>query len=294
MTFDDITGDRKLWAVHFEGEDDNEFYKVFNNWTDVVWLRAFFKENIDDLNAYFKITDIKEAISDTIEDSERLRYIIMDISPETDLSKIFRPLDNNQASDVMLQKEKARLKRKYGHSSWLRLYAIKLIQGNYIITGGAIKLTATMQEREHTRQELVKIDRVRRYLLEEGIIDDEGFIEYISELSFGRNSMENRMKSIAQRLEEHASPTPSKWRELFDFLETNKSWLRHSQNIAMLMLDRMEELGMSQKQLAEKMNCSPQYISKVLRGRENLSLETLTKIENALEISIIKGEPVAV
>ena len=83
---------------------------------------------------------------------------------------------------LMLQKEKARLKRKYGHSSWLRLYAIKLIQGNYIITGGAIKLTATMQEREHTRQELVKIDKVRRYLLEEGIIDDEGFIEYISEL----------------------------------------------------------------------------------------------------------------
>lgn len=63
--------------------------------------------------------------------------------------------------------------------------------------------------------------------------------------------MENSMKSIAQRLEEHSSPTPSKWRELFDFLETNKSWLRHSQNIAMLMLDRMEELGMSQKQLAE-------------------------------------------
>lgn len=54
MTFDDITGDRKLWAVHFEGEDDNELYKVFNNWADVVWLRAFFKENIDDLNAYFK------------------------------------------------------------------------------------------------------------------------------------------------------------------------------------------------------------------------------------------------
>ena len=70
--------------------------------------------------------------------------------------------------------------------------------------------------------------------------------------------------------------------------------LQRLRNIAMLMLDRMEELGMSQKQLAEKMNCSPQYISKVLRGRENLSLETLTKIENALEISIIKEEPMAV
>lgn len=182
MTFDDITGDRKLWAVHFEGEEDNELYKVLNNWADVIWLRNFFKENIDDLNAYFNITDIKVAVNDTIEDSERLRFIIMDISPDTDLSRIFRPLNNNEASDAILQKEKARLKRKYGHSSWLRLYAIKLIQGNYIITGGAIKLTATMQEREHTRQELVKIDKVRRYLLEENIIDDEGFIEYLSEL----------------------------------------------------------------------------------------------------------------
>lgn len=106
--------------------------------------------------------------------------------------------------------------------------------------------------------------------------------------------MENRVKSIADRLAEHASPKPSKWRELCEFLNNNKSWLRHSQRIALLMLERMDELGMSQKQLAEKMNCSPQYISKVLRGRENLSLETLTKIENTLEISIIIEEPVAV
>lgn len=147
-----------------------------------MWLRTFFKENINDLSAYFKITDINQAVKDTIEDSKKLRCIIMDISPETDLSKLFRPLDNNQASDAMLQKEKARLKRELGHSSWLRLYAIKLTAGVYIITGGAIKLTATMQEREHTRKELVKIDKVRRYLLEEGIIDDSGFIDYINEL----------------------------------------------------------------------------------------------------------------
>lgn len=74
-------------------------------------------------------------------------------------------------------------------------------------------------------------------------------------------------------------------------MEANETWLRYSQHIAMLMLDRMDELGINQKQLAEKMNCSPQYISKVLKGRENLSLETLFKIESALDISIIK-EPV--
>lgn len=54
----------------------------------------------------------------------------------------------------------------------------------------------------------------------------------------------------------------------------------------MQMLDKMEETGMTQKQLAQKMGCSQQYVSKILKGKENLSLETLSKIEYSLEISI--------
>lgn len=63
----------------------------------------------------------------------------------------------------------------------MRIYAIKLAAGIYIITGGAIKLTATMQEREHTLLELQKMEKVRRFLLEENIVDDESFIEYLDE-----------------------------------------------------------------------------------------------------------------
>lgn len=70
MVFNDITGDEKLWAVRFEGETNNEFIKLFYNWNDVMWLRTFFKENINDLSAYFKITDINQAVKDTIEDSK--------------------------------------------------------------------------------------------------------------------------------------------------------------------------------------------------------------------------------
>ena len=99
MTFDNITGSKKLWSVRLDGEEDNEFLKLFYDWSDVMWLRSFFKENINDLSAYFKITDINQAIKDTIEDSKRLRCVIMDISPEADLSRLFRPLDNNQASE---------------------------------------------------------------------------------------------------------------------------------------------------------------------------------------------------
>lgn len=100
--------------------------------------------------------------------------------------------------------------------------------------------------------------------------------------------MDNRMKTTIDKLEKYASTIPSKWREALEYRQENKIWLRYSQRIAMLMLDKMDELGINQKQLAEMMNCSQQYISKVLKGRENLSLETLYKIEMTLGISILK------
>lgn len=96
---------------------------------------------------------------------------------------------------------------------------------------------------------------------------------------------------IISKLKEHQSPTPSKWRENAEWRRKNRIWLRHSQHIAMMMLDKMEELNMSQKQLSELMGCSQQYVSKVLKGQENLSLETISKIESCLDIQIIPNCP---
>ena len=107
----------------------------------------------------------------------------MDISPKADLDKLFRPLNNSRTSEVLLGKEKARLKEKIRHHpSWLRIYALKLTSGIYIITGGAIKLTAAMQERKHTLIELQKMEDVRNFLISENIIDNKSFIDYMSEL----------------------------------------------------------------------------------------------------------------
>ena len=55
-----------------------------------------------------------------------------------------------------------------------------------------------------------------------------------------------------------------------------------------VLRDRRKELGITQKELAEKMNCTQQYISKILKGRENLSLEALCEIELALGIRILQ------
>ena len=35
------------------------------------------------------------------------------------------------------------------------------------------------------------------------------------------------------------------------------------------------------------MNCTQQYVSKILKGRENMPLDTLSKVEDALSINLI-------
>ena len=168
MKFELITENERLWAVRYDDCLDNVLDSILGQWNDVVWLRSFFKENIDDLASYFKITDVNQAIYDTIEDSERLQCLIMDISPDADLDKIFRPLENNRTSEMLLGKEKARLRNTPRHASWLRIYAIKL--------------TRTMQEREHTLVELARMEKVRRFLLDNDIADKDSFVDYQNEL----------------------------------------------------------------------------------------------------------------
>ncbi len=181
MTFDQITENEKLWAVRYDDDIDNVLDSILEQWNDVMWLRNFFKVNLEDLISYFKITDVNEAIYDTIEDSERLQCLIMDISPNANLDELFRPLDNNRTSEMLLGKEKARLHNTPKHASWLRIYAIKLEPGIYVITGGAIKLTRTMQEREHTLEELSKMEKVRQFMLDNNITDKDSFDDYLKE-----------------------------------------------------------------------------------------------------------------
>lgn len=182
MQFDQITDNENLWAVRYDDCLDNVLDTILDQWNDVSWLRSFFKQNIGDLASYFKITDVNQAIYDTIEDSERLQCLILDISPDANLDRIFRPLDNNRTTEMYLGKEKARLRDTHRHASWLRIYAIKLDPGIYVITGGAIKLTRTMQEREHTLVELARMEKVRNFLIEKGICDMDSFKDYLTEL----------------------------------------------------------------------------------------------------------------
>lgn len=60
----------------------------------------------------------------------------------------------------------------------------------------------------------------------------------------------------------------------------NREWLRMSQDIALSLHHYLRTAGMTQKELADKMGVSAVYVGKLLKGGENLTLETICKIQN--------------
>ena len=181
MTFDKILDDGRLWAVRYDNEPDNCFDSLFAKWYDMSWLRTFFQENITDLSAFFKITDVYQAVMETLQEAKGLECLMLDISPQADLDVLFRHLENGRYSEMSLGREKAKGDGLGYRPSWLRIYAIKIDKGAYLVTGGAIKLTATMAERSHTMAELAKLEQVRNHLIDIGVYDIEGLNDCYNE-----------------------------------------------------------------------------------------------------------------
>lgn len=71
------------------------------------------------------------------------------------------------------------------------------------------------------------------------------------------------------------------------YLQDNWAWLKYSYAIAIKVRSRMRELGITQKELAAKLECSQQHVSALLGGKANMTLETLAKLEQALSFDLI-------
>ncbi len=92
----------------------------------------------------------------------------------------------------------------------------------------------------------------------------------------------NKEKFLALVAEEDENTTlRNNWRI------ANQDWLCVSQQIAFDVLEKLDELMWTQKDLAEKMQVSPQYVNKLVKGKENFTLETLVKLVRVLGIEIL-------
>jgi transcriptional regulator with XRE-family HTH domain len=95
--------------------------------------------------------------------------------------------------------------------------------------------------------------------------------------------------NIYQKIAAIASKEPSGWLKDAQWRSENRAWLKHSQAIALRILRTLRAKNISQKELAEKIGVSPQQVNKIVKGKENLTLETIAKLETALGVSLINA-----
>lgn len=73
-----IAGYNHLWAVRDEAKEADELTMLFRKWSNANYLLDFFLANIDDLQGFFHVEKISDAIKDTMEDARVLERMILD------------------------------------------------------------------------------------------------------------------------------------------------------------------------------------------------------------------------
>jgi|AntRauTorckE5430_2_1112549.scaffolds.fasta_scaffold00136_18 hypothetical protein len=159
----------KLYAVKHAYDTIDVYNKCIESWTDVEYVREFVKKHQSDI----KGKDINKVVENIIEDAEDIDQLLYELSLSTNenIDEFFAPLLNSEYKVQLLSRQKGRIHRK----SYTRIYGIKIESNCFVITGGAIKFTLFMDEREHTKQELKNIDKVRDYLKDNQVIDKYTF-----------------------------------------------------------------------------------------------------------------------
>jgi transcriptional regulator with XRE-family HTH domain len=99
------------------------------------------------------------------------------------------------------------------------------------------------------------------------------------------------MSKALEKIKKIATSEDSSWFNEAKERQQNLGWRKRSFQIASHILIEIRKQkpinGMTQKMLAEKMGVAPQYINKVVKGQENLTLETIAKFEEVLGITLI-------
>jgi hypothetical protein len=158
----------QLYSFHYDEYNEIEYERNLNQWSNTEYLYEFAKEN--------NIQDIVAFVDEISDNLEEMQDLINDIA-ESDgqFQRLFIPLKYSETNKTISLR-----KGKINHNR-LRLYAIKLIDELFIITGGAIKISQRMQDQPSTAQELSKLFEARIYLDINDTHNKDAFFELIAE-----------------------------------------------------------------------------------------------------------------
>lgn len=89
------------------------------------------------------------------------------------------------------------------------------------------------------------------------------------------------------KLSQMAKSRPEEAKQKATDRKKNREWLRISQDIALALHYYLRSMRITQKELADKMQVSPTYVGKLLKGQENLTLETICNIQKVIGKNLI-------
>lgn len=163
----------QLFAFQYNDEVDNELFRLLSQWNDTAFLYQFVTQHKTDAPKSVPVqTLIHQLLSNANDIDDTLSEISKD--PTRRLEEFFKPLENPEYHIVVLSKQK-------GRKNYLRLYAIRIDENCFVITGGTIKFHHLNNDRSHTQREMEKINKCRGYLKDNGVFDADSFYEFISE-----------------------------------------------------------------------------------------------------------------
>ncbi len=163
----------KLFSFHYEGERLDEYSRLRDRWNDPEYVFDFAEKNEEQITRMGYSTDT--FVEHVLSDAEKLEDLLLEYeNDDSSIDFCFQPLHDQESMCKRLSLQKKKCK-------FLRLYAIRIDKDCFVITGGAIKITRTMQEHPDTDRELQKLNHCRNFLQLNGVFDNDSFFEIIGE-----------------------------------------------------------------------------------------------------------------
>ncbi len=153
-----------LFAASFDSDHKDELDRALDTWRNFEDLRAFFIRHRQDLSRFELTMSVKDAVRQVLAEADIIYDLLIEYAEEHKLDELFKPLDNREIEQPPYEFQKLKAKGNI-RKGMLRIYAVKFREW-YVITGSAIKLTNQMSGRPHLKNELKKLELVRRFLQE--------------------------------------------------------------------------------------------------------------------------------
>ena len=167
-----IFADDIIWSIKGDGDKDNRFRTLLEQWRDLVYLDQFFNNNwqLVQKSRVWK-NHSKESLmlqarneAQNILKTFKTEYNKYKQGNDFEIDKMFRVLEGTHLPLCLKAYGNYRQSSKLGKDAILRLYAIETSEHHLIITGGGIKLTDAMEDCDYLTEELHRLREIRQWL----------------------------------------------------------------------------------------------------------------------------------